>query len=147
MVFVTVGLDGATGTGAAPVVVEIAKRSGALTIGVVTKPFGCEGAKRRRQAEEGIGWLREKVDTLVVIPDDRLLSFYQHATVEEAFRAAPADERIRSLRMDSLGSMSDTELHDVPAPHRHFALVVDASRDTTRPGRKGPGLVLRSRIR
>jgi cell division protein FtsZ len=88
MVFVTAGMGGATGTGAAPVVAEIAKQSGALTIGVVTKPFGFEGSKRRRQAEEGIGRLREKVDTLVVIPNDRLLSLYQHATVEEAFRAA-----------------------------------------------------------
>jgi cell division protein FtsZ len=88
MVFVTAGMGGATGTGAAPVVAEIAKQTGALTIGVVTKPFGFEGSKRRRQAEEGIGRLREKVDTLVVIPNDRLLSLYQHASVEEAFRAA-----------------------------------------------------------
>jgi cell division protein FtsZ len=88
MVFVTAGMGGATGTGAAPVVAEIAKQSGALTIGVVTKPFGFEGLKRRRQAEDGIARLREKVDTLVVIPNDRLLSLYQHATVEEAFRAA-----------------------------------------------------------
>jgi cell division protein FtsZ len=88
MVFVTAGMGGATGTGAAPVVAEIAKQAGALTIGVVTKPFGFEGSRRRRQAEEGIQRLREKVDTLVVIPNDRLLSLYQHATVEEAFRAA-----------------------------------------------------------
>jgi cell division protein FtsZ len=88
MVFVTAGMGGATGTGAAPVVAEIAKQTGALTIGVVTKPFAFEGSKRRRQAEEGISRLREKVDTLVVIPNDRLISLYQQATVEEAFRSA-----------------------------------------------------------
>jgi cell division protein FtsZ len=88
MVFVTAGMGGATGTGAAPVVAEIAKQTGALTIGVVTKPFAFEGSKRRRQAEEGIARLREKVDTLVIIPNDRLISLYQQATVEEAFRSA-----------------------------------------------------------
>lgn len=88
MVFVTAGMGGATGTGAAPIVADIAKQSGALTIGVVTKPFAFEGSKRRRQAEEGIARLREKVDTLVVIPNDRLISLYQNATVEEAFHAA-----------------------------------------------------------
>jgi len=88
MVFVTAGMGGATGTGAAPVVAEISKQTGALTIGVVTKPFAFEGSKRRRQAEEGIAKLREKVDTLIVIPNDRLLSLYQHAPVDDAFRAA-----------------------------------------------------------
>ena len=88
MVFVTAGMGGATGTGAAPVVAEVAKQSGALTIGVVTKPFSFEGSKRRRQAEEGIARLRDKVDTLIVIPNDRLISLYQQATIEEAFRAA-----------------------------------------------------------
>src|SRR6266567_6815237 len=86
MVFVTAGMGGATGTGAAPVVAEIAKQTGALTIGVVTKPFAFEGSKRRKQAEEGIARLREKVDTLIVIPNERLLSLFQDATVEEAFR-------------------------------------------------------------
>jgi cell division protein FtsZ len=88
MVFVTAGMGGATGTGAAPVVAEISKQTGALTIGVVTKPFAFEGNKRRRQAEEGIARLREKVDTLIVIPNDRLISLYQNLPVDDAFRAA-----------------------------------------------------------
>ncbi len=89
MVFVTAGMGGGTGTGAAPVVAEVAKQVGALTIGVVTKPFGFEGSKRRMQAEEGLGRLQEKVDTLIAIPNDRLLSICeQGATVTEAFRAA-----------------------------------------------------------
>src|SRR4029453_18031010 len=73
MVFVTACLGGGTGTGAAPVVAEVARELGALTIGVVTKPFSFEGAKRRQQAEEGIQRLQEKVDTLIIIPNDRLL--------------------------------------------------------------------------
>jgi cell division protein FtsZ len=89
MVFVTAGMGGGTGTGAAPVLAEVAKQEGALTIGVVTKPFNFEGAKRRRQAEEGIARLREKVDTLIVIPNDRLLSMCdKRVTVQEAFKAA-----------------------------------------------------------
>ncbi len=89
MVFVTAGMGGGTGTGASPIVAEVAKEAGALTIGVVTKPFGFEGAKRRAQAEEGIQRLQEKVDTLIVIPNDRLLSICdEKATVEEAFRTA-----------------------------------------------------------
>ena len=89
MVFVTAGMGGGTGTGAAPMVAEVAKEAGALTIGVVTKPFGFEGAKRRQQAEEGIQRLQEKVDTLIVIPNDRLLQICdEKATVEDAFRTA-----------------------------------------------------------
>src|SRR5579884_3164443 len=89
MVFVTAGMGGGTGTGAAPVIAEVAKQEGALTIGVVTKPFSFEGSKRRKQAEEGIERLREKVDTLIVIPNDRLLSMCdKRVTVQEAFRAA-----------------------------------------------------------
>ncbi|HEY8492160.1 MAG TPA: cell division protein FtsZ [Dehalococcoidia bacterium] len=89
MVFVTAGMGGGTGTGAAPVVAEIAKQAGALTIGVVTKPFAFEGARRRQQAEEGISRLREKVDTLIVIPNDRLLAISDaKVTVQEAFHMA-----------------------------------------------------------
>jgi cell division protein FtsZ len=89
MVFVTAGMGGGTGTGASPIVAEVAKEAGALTIGVVTKPFSFEGAKRRAQAEEGIQRLQEKVDTLIVIPNDRLLSICdEKATVEDAFRTA-----------------------------------------------------------
>jgi len=73
MVFVTAGEGGGTGTGGAPVVARIAKSVGALTVGIVTKPFGFEGKRRQAQAEEGVGSLREEVDTLIVVPNDRLL--------------------------------------------------------------------------
>jgi len=73
MVFVTAGEGGGTGTGGAPVVARIAKSVGALTVGIVTKPFGFEGKRRQAQAEEGVESLREEVDTLIVVPNDRLL--------------------------------------------------------------------------
>src|SRR5665648_806868 len=73
MVFVTAGKGGGTGTGAAPVIAELARELGALTVGVVTKPFTFEGKRRARQAADGIQSLRERVDTLIVIPNDRLL--------------------------------------------------------------------------
>ncbi|MFN8559012.1 MAG: cell division protein FtsZ [Dehalococcoidia bacterium] len=89
MVFITAGMGGGTGTGAAPLVGELARQAGALTVAVVTKPFGFEGARRRRQAEEGIERLREKVDTLIVIPNDRLLSICdQRITMTQAFHEA-----------------------------------------------------------
>lgn len=89
MVFVTACLGGGTGTGAAPVVAEAARELGALTIGVVTKPFSFEGARRRQQAEEGVRDLQEKVDTLIVIPNDRLLHICEgDVSVTEAFRTA-----------------------------------------------------------
>ena len=89
MVFVTAGMGGGTGTGASPIVAEVAKEAGALTIGVVTKPFGFEGQKRRTHAEEGIQRLQDKVDTLIVIPNDRLLEACdEKATLDDAFRTA-----------------------------------------------------------
>lgn len=94
MVFVTAGMGGGTGTGAAPVVAEVARSSGALTIGVVTKPFSFEGNKRAQRAEEGIEALQSKVDTLIVIPNDRLLALCDpKASLEDAFRTA--DEILR----------------------------------------------------
>ena len=94
MVFVTCGMGGGTGTGAAPVVAKLAKESGALTIGVVTKPFLFEGNRRRRIAEEGIKRLKESVDTLIVIPNDRLLQVAdKKATLQQAFLMA--DEVLR----------------------------------------------------
>ncbi len=74
LVFITAGLGGGTGTGASPVVAEMAKEAGALTIAVVTKPFGFEGGQRGRIADEGLQKLREKVDTMIVIPNDRIFS-------------------------------------------------------------------------
>src|SRR5574341_195848 len=89
MVFVTCGMGGGTGTGAAPIVAEIAKDLGALTVGVVTKPFIFEGNKRIKRAEEGIIELKERVDTLIVIPNQRLLSVVPKGTpLTEAFRQA-----------------------------------------------------------
>ncbi len=89
MVFVTAGMGGGTGTGAAPVVASIAKEMGILTVGVVTKPFTTEGRRRAVQAEAGIEELRKAVDTLVVIPNDRLLMISdKHTSVLEAFRNA-----------------------------------------------------------
>lgn len=73
MVFVTCGLGGGTGTGAAPVIAQLAKDMGILTVGVVTKPFGFEGKRRRRQAEEGLAEMRDQVDTLITIPNQRLM--------------------------------------------------------------------------
>lgn len=89
MVFVTAGMGGGTGTGAAPVVAEVAKEMGALTVGVVTKPFTFEGRKRMTQAEAGIQNLKSKVDTLITIPNDRLLQVIdKHTSIVEAFRIA-----------------------------------------------------------
>ncbi|SFD59417.1 cell division protein FtsZ [Paenibacillus catalpae] len=89
MVFVTAGMGGGTGTGAAPVIAEIARECGALTVGVVTRPFTFEGRKRSAQAELGIEALKEKVDTLIVIPNDRLLEIVDKKTpMLEAFREA-----------------------------------------------------------
>jgi cell division protein FtsZ len=88
LVFIAAGMGGGTGTGAAPILAEVAKEVGALTVGIVTKPFGFEGRKRLRQAEEGIARLAESVDTLIVIPNDRLRDAIAGAPLQEAFRAA-----------------------------------------------------------
>ena len=89
MVFITAGEGGGTGTGAAPIVAKVAKDLGALTVGVVTRPFAFEGKRRSAQAEEGIENLRSEVDTLIVIPNDRLLSISDRSiSLVEAFRSA-----------------------------------------------------------
>ncbi len=89
MVFVTAGMGGGTGTGGAPIVAQVARELGALTIGVVTRPFGFEGRRRAGVAEEGIQNLRQRVNTLITIPNDRLLQIVdKSATVVEAFRIA-----------------------------------------------------------
>ena len=89
MVFVTAGMGGGTGTGGAPIVAEVAKEVGALTVGVVTRPFTFEGKKRANQAEQGIQELKSKVDTLITIPNDRLLQVVDKSTsINEAFRIA-----------------------------------------------------------
>ncbi len=88
LVFIAVGMGGGTGTGAAPVVAEVAKESGALTVGIVTKPFSFEGRRRMRQAAEGISRLADHVDTLIVIPNDRIKDVISEAPLQEAFRSA-----------------------------------------------------------
>lgn len=108
MVFVTAGEGGGTGTGAAPVVAEIAREEiGALTVGVVTKPFGFEGRLRRNQAEQGCDLLSQKVDTLIVIPNDRLLEVIDKKTsMLDAFRIA--DDTLRQ------GIQGVTDLITIP---------------------------------
>jgi cell division protein FtsZ len=89
MVFLTAGMGGGTGTGATPVAASIAREVGALTIGVVTRPFSFEGSRRRQVAEEGIAKLKEEVDTLIVIPNDRLLQIVEkRVSLQDAFRVA-----------------------------------------------------------
>lgn len=107
MVFVTAGKGGGTGTGAAPVIAEIAKELGALTVGVVTRPFSFEGFRRTRQADDGIDKLKEKVDTLIVIPNDRLIEVAEkRTTMLDAFRHA--DDVLRQ------GVQGITDLITVP---------------------------------
>jgi cell division protein FtsZ len=89
MVFVTAGMGGGTGTGAAPVVAEVAKEAGALTIALVTRPFDFEGSRRRMRAAEGVERLQSRVDTLITIPNERLLAICdQNVTIEDAFKQA-----------------------------------------------------------
>ncbi len=94
MVFITAGMGGGTGTGASPVIAEIAKELGALTVAVVTKPFSVEGAVRMANAEQGIARLREKVDAIIIVPNDRLFQLAQRSlSIREAFKLA--DEILR----------------------------------------------------
>jgi cell division protein FtsZ len=107
MIFVTAGEGGGTGTGGAPIVAELGRELGALTVGVVTRPFGFEGRKRAQQAEQGIESLRERVDTLIVIENDRLLQVVEKRTsVVDAFRIA--DDVLRQ------GVQGITDLITVP---------------------------------
>jgi cell division protein FtsZ len=107
MIFITAGEGGGTGTGAAPVVAELGRELGALTVGVVTKPFGFEGRRRSQQAEQGIENLRDKLETLIVIENDRLLQVVEkQTTVVDAFRMA--DDVLRQ------GVQGITDLITVP---------------------------------
>jgi len=102
MVFVTAGMGGGTGTGAAPIIADIAKKAGALTVGVVTKPFLFEGNRRRKQAETGIDDLRAAVDTLIVIPNQRLLS-----VAGESMSLADAFKRADEVLLNAVQGISD----------------------------------------
>src|SRR5262245_13560859 len=107
MIFITAGEGGGTGTGGAPVLAELAKEVGALTVGVVTRPFSCEGRRRAEQAERGLDELRERVDTLIVIENDRLLQVVERRTsIIDAFRMA--DDVLRQ------GVQGITDLITVP---------------------------------
>ncbi len=107
MVFLTCGMGGGTGTGSIPVIAEVCKQAGCLTIGAVTKPFAFEGAHRMQNAEEGIARLIEKVDTLIIVPNERLLSICdQKTTIDNAFKMA--DEALRQ------GVKAISELITVP---------------------------------
>ena len=89
MVFITAGMGGGTGTGASPIIAKIAKAAGALTVGVVTRPFDFEGTRRRRSADDGVAMLRENVDALITIPNERLIHMVDPKTpITEAFRIA-----------------------------------------------------------
>jgi cell division protein FtsZ len=102
MVFVTAGMGGGTGTGAAPIVADVAKQLGALTVGVVTKPFLFEGNRRRKQAEQGLADLRAAVDTLIVIPNQRLL-----AVAGENMSLADAFKRADEVLLNAVQGISD----------------------------------------
>jgi len=101
MVFITVGEGGGTGTGAAPIVAEVAKEAGALTVAIVTKPFPFEGKRRIVQAEEGINALRKIVDTLIVVPNQRLLSIGRNLSFTEAFK------RVDDILYNAVKGISD----------------------------------------
>ena len=102
MVFITAGMGGGTGTGAAPIIAEVAKAQGALTVGVVTKPFIFEGKRRQRQAEEGIHELHSTVDTLITIPNSRLLS-----VVEENTSMMDAFRKVDDVLLNAVRGISD----------------------------------------
>jgi len=119
MVFLTAGMGGGTGTGAAPIVAEISRKLGALTVAVVTQPFFFEGTRRARVAQDGINKLRDQVDTLIVIQNDRLLQLVDRmATLQESFRVA--DDILRMgvkgiSEMIVLTGLINTDFQDVKA--------------------------------
>lgn len=103
MVFITAGMGGGTGTGAAPIIAGVARNMGALTVAVVTKPFDFEGAKRREIAEDGVNALRDKVDTLIVVPNQRLLEIVDP---EEKISFIDAMKKVDSVLAEGVGSIS-----------------------------------------
>ena len=139
MVFITAGEGGGTGTGAAPVVAEIARSLGSLTIGVVTRPFSFEGKRRATQAEKGIEALRSKVDTLIVIPNDRLLSVTASDTsMLEAFKIAD-DVLLSAVRgvtdLITVPGLINTDFADVNAIMRNAGSAIMGGGQSTGEGR------------
>ena len=138
MVFIAAGMGGGTGTGAAPVVAQIAKELGILTVGIVTKPFGFEGRKRMAQAEEGIAALREQVDSLIVIPNERLkFVSEQKITLKNAFEIADDVLRqgVQSIsELINVTSMVNLDFADVSqvmmdAGYAHMGVGISNGRD------------------
>ncbi len=139
MVFITAGEGGGTGTGAAPVVAEIARSLGILTIGVVTRPFGFEGKRRATQAEKGIQSLRDKVDTLIVIPNDRLLSVTAPDTsMLDAFKIAD-DVLLSAVRgvtdLITVPGLINTDFADVNTVMRNAGTAIMGVGSSTGEGR------------
>ena len=139
MVFITAGEGGGTGTGAAPVVAEIARALGILTIGVVTRPFGFEGKRRATQAEKGIQNLRDKVDTLIVIPNDRLLSVTAPDTsMLDAFKIAD-DVLLSAVRgvtdLITVPGLINTDFADVNTVMRNAGTAIMGVGSSTGEGR------------
>lgn len=139
MVFITAGEGGGTGTGAAPVVAEIARSLGILTIGVVTRPFGFEGKRRATQAEKGIQALRDKVDTLIVIPNDRLLSVTKSDTsMLDAFKIAD-DVLLSAVRgvtdLITVPGLINTDFADVNTVMRNAGTAIMGVGTSTGEGR------------
>lgn len=141
MAFITAGMGGGTGTGAAPVIAEIAKEMGILTIGIVTRPFSFEGKKRQQQAEIGIASLREQVDALVVIPNDRLrLISEEPITLANAFAAA--DDVLRQgvesisalMNVPGLINLDFADINEVmqDAGYAHMGVARAAGKDKAR---------------
>ena len=139
MVFITVGEGGGTGTGAAPVIAEIARSLGSLTVGVVTRPFSFEGKRRATQAEKGIEALRSKVDTLIIIPNDRLLSVTASDTsMLEAFKIAD-DVLLSAVRgvtdLITVPGLINTDFADVNAIMRNAGSAIMGVGQSTGEGR------------
>jgi len=139
MVFITAGEGGGTGTGAAPVVADIARSMGILTIGIVTRPFAFEGKRRANQAEKGIQALREKVDTLIVIPNDRLLSVTKSDTsMVDAFRIAD-DVLLSAVRgvtdLITIPGLINTDFADVQMVMRNAGTAIMGVGTSTGEGR------------
>ena len=133
MVFVTAGEGGGTGTGGAPVVARIAKAQGALTIGVVTRPFAFEGKRRSAQADKGIESLKQEVDTLIIIPNDRLLQVAERANKRVISTAAqPPREPVGDRLLDVTG-------HVAVGQRTVFAHLAGGGDRDGREGGRGPG--------
>ena len=125
MIFITAGMGGGTGTGAAPIIAKVSKELGSLTVGVVTKPFAFEGKRRMRQAEEGMRELKANVDTLIAIPNQRLLAVAgRNSAILETFKKADEMLEVAGLGGRAPRRLSRRALSDVVEPRAHEILVL-----------------------